>query len=127
MRAQGESDDVFFFFCSFCYVVVNCDDPVIVSSRERITRMGQNRAGEMFVYPRHITCDCPESRHPTETKKLCHEINVDYTIEKLRQLVSDPVTDVQVSRISRLLDDYLHEIGEEGYVSFLLAASQLCI
>lgn len=95
--------------------------------RKRITRMRQNRAGEMFVYPTHITCDCPEPRHPTETKKLCREINVDYTIEKLRQLVSDPVTDVQVSRISRLLDDYLREIGEKGYVSFLLGALQLYI
>lgn len=120
MGAREESDDVFLFFLLHRSKLRRSRNRL---SRERITRMGQNRAGEMFVYPRHIACDCPEPRHSTETKKLCREINVDYTIEKLRQLVSDPVTDVQVSRISRLLDDYLREIGEEGYVSFLLGAS----
>lgn len=71
------------------------------------------------VCPKYVFCDCPEI-HLNDTKK-CFEVDVDHTIEKLQQLVSDPVTSDHVERISRLLYNYLHEIGDEGYVSFNLS------
>ncbi|RLU17102.1 hypothetical protein DMN91_011171 [Ooceraea biroi] len=66
--------------------------------------------------PDYIICGCPVGHLDNATK--CHVTDVDYTIEKLRGLVSDSVTGDQVTRISRLLCDYLREIGDEGYVSF---------
>ncbi|XP_036149500.1 uncharacterized protein LOC118647855 [Monomorium pharaonis] len=62
---------------------------------------------------KYIICDCPVL-HLNEVEK-CRRINADYTIEKLRELVSDPVTNNHVARISRLLSDYLLEIGNNGY------------
>ncbi|KAL6417927.1 hypothetical protein ACFW04_007249 [Cataglyphis niger] len=66
------------------------------------------------VCPKYVFCDCPEI-HLNDRKK-CFEVDVDYTIEKLQQLVSDPVTSDHVERISRLLYHYLREIGDEGYL-----------
>lgn len=65
--------------------------------------------------PKYVICDCPVSYLNDEK---CRRIDADYTVEKLRELVSDPVTSDHVARISRLLTDYLREIGDEGYVSF---------
>lgn len=82
-----------------------------------MAQMRQNRrpAGAPAC-PKYVICDCPAS-HLSDAEK-CRRVNADYTVEKLRQLVSDPVTSDHVARISRLLCDYLREIGDEGYVSF---------
>lgn len=64
---------------------------------------------------RYVTCGCLDAERRQEA-------DADRTIEKLRRLVSDPVTSDQVDRISRLLRDYLREIGDDGsYVSFRLS------
>lgn len=68
------------------------------------------------IYSRYVICSCPEP-HVYNTEK-CRGIDANYTIEKLRELVSDSVTNDQVPRISQLLCDYLSVIGDEGYVSF---------
>ncbi|XP_025073512.1 cilia- and flagella-associated protein 69-like [Pogonomyrmex barbatus] len=65
---------------------------------------------EKSVCPKYIICDCPQL-HLNEYRRT----DVGYTIEKLRELVSDPVTSDQTPRILRLLCDYLHRIGDEGY------------
>jgi len=72
-------------------------------------------AGESFS-PDFTICEY-STGHLSDAQK-CRVTNADYTIEKLRELVSDPVISDQVTRISRLLYDYLREIGDEGYVSF---------
>lgn len=74
---------------------------------------------------KYMNCDCPGPRLKEEEK--CRRINADYTIKKLRELVSDPVTNDHVTRISRLLSDYLLEIGDDGYVSFDLHALKIKI
>jgi hypothetical protein len=74
---------------------------------------------------KYMNCDCPVPYLNEEEK--CRRINADYTIEKLRELVSDPVTNDHVTRISRLLSDYLLEIGDDGYVSFDLHALRIKI
>lgn len=65
--------------------------------------------------PKNVICDCPVSYLNDEK---CRRIDADYIIEKLRELVSDPITSDHVARISQLLTDYLREIGDKGYVSF---------
>lgn len=75
------------------------------------------------VCPKYVICDCPEPHLKTDTLEKCREVDADRTIEKLRQLVSDPVTSDHVARISRLLCHYLLEIGDEGYVSFNLSST----
>lgn len=66
--------------------------------------------------PKYVICDCPTKYLNNEEN--CRRIDADYIVEKLRELVSDPVTSDHVARISRLLSDYLREIGDDGYVSF---------
>lgn len=80
-------------------------------------RRNRRPAGESC--PEYAMCGCPAG-HLVEK---CRVTNVDRTIEKLRELVSDCATDDQVARISRLLCDYLREIGDEGYVSFDLSCA----
>ncbi|XP_071562592.1 cilia- and flagella-associated protein 69-like [Temnothorax nylanderi] len=63
--------------------------------------------------PKYVIYDFPVS-HLNDAEK-CRRIDADYTVEKLRKLVSDPVTSDNVARISRLLSDYLREIGDDGY------------
>lgn len=75
----------------------------------------QDFTSEESACPKYVICDCPAYVNDTEK---CRRINADYTVEKLRKLVSDPVTSDHVARISRLLSDYLREIGDDGYVSF---------
>ena len=41
-----------------------------------------------------------------------------YTIEKLHELISDPVTKESKPWISRLLENFLRDIGDDGFVSF---------
>lgn len=79
-------------------------------------RQDYHFTAEESVCPKYVICDCPAIHLNNEEK--CRRINVDHTIEKLRKLVSDPVTSDHVARISRLLSDYLCEIGDDGYVSF---------
>ncbi|XP_014603733.1 PREDICTED: uncharacterized protein LOC106786638 isoform X2 [Polistes canadensis] len=61
-----------------------------------------------------IDCPCPDS-----TKfgnKKCREIDVDYVVNKLHELISDPVTQNDVSRISRLLYDYQEYLSDRAYM-----------
>lgn len=81
-------------------------------------RQDHRFATKKSVCPKYVNCDCP-SLYLNDAEK-CRRIDVDYTVEKLRQLVSDSVTNDHVERISRLLYDYLREIGNDGYVSFNL-------
>jgi len=80
-------------------------------------RQDRRFAAKKSACPKYVNCNCPPLYL---NAKKCRQIDVDYTVEKLRQLVSDPVTNDHVERISRLLFDYLHEIGNDGYVSFNL-------
>jgi len=66
--------------------------------------------------PKYMVSNCPPL-YLNDAEKY-RRIDADYTVEKLRQLVSDPVTNDHVTRISRLLSNYLCEIGDDGYVSF---------
>lgn len=66
--------------------------------------------------PEYVSCECPEL-HINDTAR-CREIDAYHTIEKLRELISNPVTSNYVPRIIQLLSDYLYEIGDNGYVSF---------
>ncbi|KAG5314763.1 CFA69 protein, partial [Acromyrmex insinuator] len=74
------------------------------------------------VYPKYVNCHY-RPLYLNDAEK-CRQIDVDYTVEKLRQLMSDPVTNDHVERISRLLSDYLHEIGDDGYKKVLTYLSQ---
>ncbi|XP_018301515.1 cilia- and flagella-associated protein 69 [Mycetomoellerius zeteki] len=76
-------------------------------------RQDHRFATKKSVCPKYVNCDCP-SLYLNDAEK-CRRIDVDYTVEKLRQLVSDSVTNDHVERISRLLYDYLREIGNDGY------------
>ncbi|XP_011685792.1 PREDICTED: uncharacterized protein LOC105448749 isoform X2 [Wasmannia auropunctata] len=76
-------------------------------------RQDRRSAAEESACPKYVICDCPPL-YLNDAEK-CRQINTDYTIEKLRQLVSDPVTSDHVARILRLLFDYLREIGDDGY------------
>ncbi|XP_024880863.1 cilia- and flagella-associated protein 69-like, partial [Temnothorax curvispinosus] len=68
---------------------------------------------EESACPKYVIHDFPVS-HLNDAEKY-RRIDADYTVEKLRKLVSDPVTSDNVARISRLLSDYLREIGDDGY------------
>nr|XP_012154258.1 PREDICTED: uncharacterized protein LOC105664354 [Megachile rotundata] len=46
------------------------------------------------------------------------KIDVNYILSKLHELISDPITNISVLRICRLLHDYLCYAGTDGYVSF---------
>lgn len=88
-----------------------------VSSVTNLPRMERKRQDRRIATEeKYVICDYPVS-YLNEANK-CRRINADFTIEKLRELVSDPVTNDHVARISRLLSDYLLEIGDDGYVSF---------
>jgi len=76
-------------------------------------------APKKSIYPKYVNRNNPPL-YLNNAEKYRRRIDVDYTVEKLRQLVSDPVTNDHVERISRLLSDYLREIGDDGYVSFNL-------
>lgn len=41
----------------------------------------------------------------------------EYSLDKLRELISDPVTRESESWIRRLLDDFLRSVEDDGYVS----------
>lgn len=79
-------------------------------------RRQDRRPGKESASAKHVICNCPELRANDAEK--CRRIDAAYTINKLRELVSDPVSSDHVPRISQLLCDYLREIGDEGYVSF---------
>jgi len=68
--------------------------------------------------PKYVVSNC-FPLHLNDAEKY-RQIDADYIVQKLRQLVSDPVTNDHVTRISRLLSNYLREIGDDGYVSFNL-------
>ncbi|XP_018396892.1 PREDICTED: cilia- and flagella-associated protein 69-like, partial [Cyphomyrmex costatus] len=76
-------------------------------------RQDRRFVAKKSVCSKYVKCDCPLSYLNNAEK--CRRIDVDYTVEKLRQLVSDPVTNDHVERISRFLSDYLREIGDDGY------------
>ncbi|XP_018355188.1 PREDICTED: cilia- and flagella-associated protein 69-like [Trachymyrmex septentrionalis] len=71
-------------------------------------------APKKSIYPKYVNRNNPPL-YLNNAEKYRRRIDVDYTVEKLRQLVSDPVTNDHVERISRLLSDYLREIGDDGY------------
>ncbi|XP_043488894.1 cilia- and flagella-associated protein 69-like [Polistes fuscatus] len=61
-----------------------------------------------------IDCPCPDSTK--FANKKCREIDVDYVVNKLHELISDPVTQNDVSRISRLLYDYQEYLSDRAYM-----------
>lgn len=63
-----------------------------------------------------IDCYCPD--RTIFGKEKCREIDVDYVVRKLDELISDPITKDDVSRISRLLYDYQEQLSDRAYVSF---------
>lgn len=73
----------------------------------------KRRASRKSPCSKYGICRCPKLN-----EDKCRVTDADYAIEKLRELVSDSITACQVTRISRLLFDYLLEIGDEAYVSF---------
>ncbi|KAL2713449.1 cilia- and flagella-associated protein 69-like isoform X1 [Vespula squamosa] len=61
-----------------------------------------------------IKCSCPGSTR--FGKEKCREIHVDYVVHKLHELISDPATKDDVSRISRLLYDYQEQLCDRAYM-----------
>ncbi|XP_035727792.1 uncharacterized protein LOC118444056 [Vespa mandarinia] len=61
-----------------------------------------------------IKCSCPDNTK--FGKEKCREIDVDYVVHKLHELISDPVTKNDVSRISRLLYDYQEQLCDRAYM-----------
>ncbi|XP_076240800.1 cilia- and flagella-associated protein 69 [Calliopsis andreniformis] len=71
-----------------------------------------------FNCPKYITLECPKTdKLPKEIYDFNKQpkININYALQKLQELISDPVTSNSVPRICRLLHKYLHEVGNDGY------------
>ncbi|KAI4500543.1 hypothetical protein M0802_004505 [Mischocyttarus mexicanus] len=67
-----------------------------------------------FSSQKTINCPCP---HSTKFgKEKCREVNVDYVVNKLDELISNPITQNDVSRISRLLYDYQEYLRDRAYM-----------
>lgn len=73
---------------------------------------------QQVSFEKMIKCSCPNSTR--FAKEKCREIDVDYVVHKLHELISNPVTKDDVSRISRLLYDYQEQLYDRAYVSFNL-------
>ncbi|XP_076162248.1 cilia- and flagella-associated protein 69-like isoform X3 [Ptiloglossa arizonensis] len=74
-----------------------------------------------FNCPIYINRKCPETdKLPKELFDFGKQFQVDvnYTLQKLDELISDPVTCNSVPRICRLLYEYLCTTEGTGYVSF---------
>ncbi|KAK2581585.1 hypothetical protein KPH14_002093 [Odynerus spinipes] len=75
---------------------------------------------EEVIFP-EITnfCPCPCSEITTESKFIkghCLGIDVDYTVWKLKELVLDPITRDDTSRISQLLYEYEEGLQDGTYM-----------
>lgn len=74
-----------------------------------------------FNCPKYVTHHCFKSEKlPKEIFDFHRQLKLDThrILQKLDELISDPVTSDSVLRICRLLFDFLNEIGNDGYVSF---------
>lgn len=93
-----------------------CDANVPISDKLETTDVWKE-----FNCPIYIAPNC------AKTDKIPKELfdfdghpkfDVDYILQKLHELISDPVASTSVLRICRFLHDYLCYIGTSGYVSF---------
>lgn len=92
-----------------------------VGETESFNKLGAGDVWEDFQCPKYIFCTCPQTdKLPIEIFKFYEDFKstANSNLENLCNLISDPVTRTSVIRISRLLYDYLHEVGDNGYVSF---------
>lgn len=74
-----------------------------------------------FHCPKYVPPVCPETdKIPKDVFESGEQSTVvaNYALRKLCELISDPVTSNSAPRICRLLHEYLHETGDNGYVSF---------
>ncbi|XP_043682372.1 uncharacterized protein LOC122635790 [Vespula pensylvanica] len=69
---------------------------------------------QQVSFEKMIKCSCPNSTR--FAKEKCREIDVDYVVHKLHELISNPVTKDDVSRISRLLYDYQEQLCDRAYM-----------
>ncbi|KAF7383059.1 hypothetical protein HZH68_014908 [Vespula germanica] len=69
---------------------------------------------QQVSFEKMIKCSCPNSTR--FAKEKCREIDVDYVVHKLHELISNPVTKDDVSRISRLLYDYQEQLYDRAYM-----------
>ncbi|XP_076642623.1 cilia- and flagella-associated protein 69-like [Halictus rubicundus] len=71
-----------------------------------------------FNCPKYVMLECPETdKIPANLFDFMKQSEVDpnYTLTKLDELISDPVTKDSAPRICRLLHKYLHGIKNHGY------------
>ncbi|XP_078050686.1 uncharacterized protein LOC144477099 [Augochlora pura] len=74
-----------------------------------------------FKCPKHVNRECPETdKIPAKLFDFMKEseVDVNHTLTKLDELISDPATKDSAPRICRLLYEYLHQVENNGYVSF---------
>lgn len=74
-----------------------------------------------FNCPKYVTHLCfKTTKLPKEIFDFDRKLKLDThrILQKLDELISDPVTSDSVFRICRLLFDFLNEVGDDGYVSF---------
>ncbi|XP_033222568.1 cilia- and flagella-associated protein 69-like [Belonocnema kinseyi] len=72
-----------------------------------------------------IVCPCPNDRKfSVLTKNVyhCREIDLDYTLSKLQELINDSFACNDGDRICNLLYDFLHETADRGFYIKHLAA-----
>ncbi|XP_076663021.1 cilia- and flagella-associated protein 69 [Andrena cerasifolii] len=71
-----------------------------------------------FHCPKYVTPVCPETdKIPKDIFESGEQSTVvaNYALRKLCELISDPVTSNSAPRICRLLHEYLHATGDNGY------------
>ncbi|CAK9815304.1 hypothetical protein ANTQUA_LOCUS8376 [Anthophora quadrimaculata] len=81
-------------------------------------KLDTNNVWKNFNCPKYITRPCPKTdKLPEEFFHLDEYFKIDtnYILQKLNKIISDPIISNSVPRICRLLYDYLHEVGDNGY------------
>ncbi|XP_076278659.1 cilia- and flagella-associated protein 69 [Lasioglossum baleicum] len=88
------------------------------SEKEARDKFDVTEVWKEFNCPKYVICDYPgtdkiPANHFDFMKQL--EVDPNYTLTKLDELISDPVTKDSAPRICRLLHEYLHGIKDHGY------------
>ncbi|XP_076619072.1 uncharacterized protein LOC143340711 [Colletes latitarsis] len=85
------------------------------SKHHLFDKLDANDVWKDFNCPKYIPRACYRTDKLTKDFNNQFDTNINYILRKLDELISDPVTSNSTPRICRLLYEYLHEVGDNGY------------